>query len=60
MCKGYLERFIRKHGYNIIFNGIREKQGVTVVVVVMQEVFSYEVLVSNQSVPGFANGLESQ
>jgi hypothetical protein len=67
LCKGYLECFIRNRGDNIIFGEsvaqFKEKLGVLVavaLVLVVSEVFSYEILVSNKSEPGFADALETQ
>jgi hypothetical protein len=64
-----LEWFIRKAGDNIITGGfiapVSEKTSVVVIVVVgggevVEEVLLYEVLVSNESVSGFRDALQSQ
>jgi hypothetical protein len=61
LCKGCWKCFIRKRGYKIILKSFvapEEEEGV--VLLVVQEVFSDEVLVSNESVPGFADAIASQ
>ena len=63
-----MQWFIRKAGDNVITGGfvapVSKKTGAAIVVVgggkVVEEVLFCEVLVSNKSVPGFRDALESQ